>query len=700
MNPSMKTLLSSIFLLLLQNSFAQFPFQKQWDYRFGGTNYDYTTYIKQTTDGGFILGGYSSSPISGDKTQPCWGQLDYWIVKLDAAGIKQWDKRFGGTDVDVLSSVEQTSDGGYILGGYSASQANGDKTQTSRGNNDYWIVKTDSLGNKIWDKRYGGASDELLAVAFQTSDGGYILGGYSGSGIGGDKTTINRGYHDYWLVRTDSIGTVLWDKDYGGTDYDFLYNMIMTSDGGFLLGGSSSSPAGPDKTQNIWGANDAWIVKTDSLGNKQWDADYGGVDYDQLNSLCQTSDGGYFLGCYSASGISGNKTQNTWGVGDVWLIRIDNAGNILWDKDYGGTDIEDGIGSVFENSDGGFYVACNSFSPISGNKSENNLGIAQAWIFKTDSLGNFLWDKTIFTDPEQKIYPLMIQTAEGCYAIAEATYGDIAGYKTQPNWDASLSSTDFWIIRYCDTTTATIASFVAPNTVCPGTCIDFTNTSVNSISYEWFFPGSNTPSSTDINPQGICYPNPGNYDVTLIATGATGISTVTQVNYITVYPVPPPQGIMQSGDTLFANPGAVTYQWYFNGNAIPGGTDYYYVATESGNYNIIATDVHGCEVEAAVFDVVAGNSQLAVGSWQLAIFPNPAETVIHIQLNTKDRGRYQVELYNSSGARILSERLNNDGNQIHELALNSSELSPGLYMVIISGPEKIFRQKIQIVHAN
>jgi len=688
----MKTSLIFFLVLLLHDSFAQFPLQKQWDYRFGGTDYDFLNYFTQTRDGGFILGGYSGSGVSGDKTQPGWGQLDYWIVKLDAAGIKEWDKRFGGTEQDVLSSVEQTSDGGYIIGGYSASQATGDKTQMSRGLDDYWIVKTDSLGNKIWDKRYGGANDELLTMVLQTSDGGYIIAGYSGSGIGGDKTTINKGLHDYWIVRTDSIGTVLWDKDFGGTDYDFLTNLLIANDGGFLLGGASSSPAGPDKSQNIWGANDVWIVKTDSLGNKQWDADYGGFDYDQVNSFSKTNDGGYILGCYSASGISGNKTQDTWGTGDVWLIKIDSAGNIQWDKDFGGTDIEDGIGSVFQNSDGGFYITCNSFSGISGNKTEVNLGLAQAWILKTDSAGNLLWDKTIFTDPDQKVYPMMIQTADSCYAIAEATYGNIAGDKTQPNWDTTLSSTDFWIIRYCDTTGAAMAAFTAPDSICPGTCVDFTNTSIYATTYLWLFPGASTPTSTDANPSGICYPTPGSYNVTLVATGPSGTDTL--VSQITVYPLPPPQGILQSGDTLFSNQGAVTYQWYFNGNIIPGATDYYYIAPSSGNYNMIATDIHGCEVEAAINDVIAESSQIAANSSQLTVFPTPADEVINIQYPVQGgqlSGTVAISVYNIYGEKVKAVCCHQASNG--ELSVGCRHFPAGIYSLELIAGEKIYHIK-------
>src|SRR5436190_2379312 len=150
-----------------------------------------------------------------------------------------------------------------------------------------------------------------------------------------------------------------------------------------------------------------------------------------------------------------------------------------------------------------------------------------------------------------------------------------------------------------------IALFNAPNHTCPGTCIDFNNTSVNATSYIWTFTGANPSVSTDLNPSGICYNTPGNYAVQLIASNSITSDTLTLTNYITVYPYPPPQGILQSGDTLFANQGAVSYQWFENGVIIPGATNYYYVALESGNYNVVATDDNDCEVEAVIFDVIA-----------------------------------------------------------------------------------------------
>ena len=158
---------------------------KQWDARFGGNGHDRLYSMQQTSDGGYILGGYSYSGISGDKTQVLQGGNDYWIVKVNTNGVKEWDANFGGSGFDLLYSLQQTSDGGYILGGYSNSGISGDKTQVSQGDNDYWIVKVNSSGVKEWDARFGGGSYDQLTSIQQTNDGGYILGGYSNSGISG-----------------------------------------------------------------------------------------------------------------------------------------------------------------------------------------------------------------------------------------------------------------------------------------------------------------------------------------------------------------------------------------------------------------------------------------------------------------------------------------------------------------------------------
>jgi PKD repeat protein len=255
-----------------------------------------------------------------------------------------------------------------------------------------------------------------------------------------------------------------------------------------------------------------------------------------------------------------------------------------------------------------------------------------------------------------------------------------------------VARNDLWKFTI-DTTCAVCSSvlsaaFSAPNNICPGTCISFSNLSQNGTSFNWTFPGAIPSISTDVNPSNICYANPGNYDVTLIAINSTGTDTLTLSNYITVYPQPLPQGILQSGDTLFANAGAVSYQWFYNGNTIPGATNYFYIAQASGDYNVVATDENGCEVEAVINNVVAGSSQLAISSWQLAIFPNPVVDKFTIQKSEVTSGTaIEVWVYSVLGEKILLEV------DLETMTVNCRPLKPGIYFLELSTDKKSYRSK-------
>jgi len=229
------------------------------------------------------------------------------------------------------------------------------------------------------------------------------------------------------------------------------------------------------------------------------------------------------------------------------------------------------------------------------------------------------------------------------------------------------------------------ALFTAPNNLCPGTCTNFTNLSSGASSFQWSFPGGNPSVSTDISPSGICYTTPGSYNVTLIASNGITTDTLTMINFINVYQFPSQQGIMQNGDTLFSNQGATTYQWYFNGNIISGATDYFYVATASGNYNVVATDDNGCEVEAVLNNVIANITPLSFGERSgVRLFPNPVSETIDVRgldVNSVD----EIEIYNVVGEKVFSA-VN------CKLPINC-KLSPGMYYLEIISNEKTYRAK-------
>jgi hypothetical protein len=384
---------------------------KQWDKTFGGSQEDKLFSLQQTSDGGYILGGWSDSPSSGDKTQASQGSYDYWVLKLDANGTKQWDKTFGGSSLDILFSIQQTSDGGYALGGYSRSGLSGDKTQASQGGpHDYWLVKLDAAGTKQWDKTFGGSQDDILGRMQQTSDGGYILGGWSNSPSSGDKTQASRGGYDYWVLKLDASGTKQWDRTFGGSAYEESYALQQTSDGGYLLGGSSTSGISGDKTQASQGMEDYWLVKLDANGTKQWDRTLGGNYTDMPSTVQQTSDGGYMVGGLSRSDLSGDKTQaNQGGQGfrDYWVVKLDASGTKLWDLTFGGNDNEY-LNSVQQTSEGGYLLGGYSYSGLSGDKTQASQGGYDYWLVKLSAMP--LATTSATTRPTLSAYPNPLRT--------------------------------------------------------------------------------------------------------------------------------------------------------------------------------------------------------------------------------------------------------------------------------------------------
>jgi hypothetical protein len=348
---------------------------------FGGNSGDYLSAVYQTTDGGYILGGYSSSGISGNKTEASQGTYDYWVLKLSAAGAIEWQNAIGGANADYLQSIQQTTDGGYILGGYSYSGISGDKTEASQGGTDYWVVKLSATGTIQWQNTIGGSSGDMLKSIQQTTDGGYILGGYSSSGISGDKTEANQGLSDYWVVKLATNGVIQWQNTIGGSDDDYLLSLQQTTDGGYILGGYSKSVVSGDKTDIGKGGNDYWVVKLAANGNIQQQKTIGGYNDDILISVQQTIDGGYILGGYSSSGISGDKTEASQGFTDYWVVKLSATATIEWQNTIGGSSSE-GLQSIQQTTDGGYILGGYSVSGISGDKTEICQGYADYWVVK------------------------------------------------------------------------------------------------------------------------------------------------------------------------------------------------------------------------------------------------------------------------------------------------------------------------------
>ncbi len=338
----------------------------QWSKTFDGVSGS----IQQTIDGGYIVCGNTEYYL-GDG-------LSGWLIKTDAEGNKLWEKSLGGVEDCSSWSVQQTIDGGYIVCG-TATSVSPEKTKVS-------LIKTDAEGDKLWDRTFSDEREGFGISVQQTTDGGYILLGTTGS-YGNSA--------DIWAIKTDADGNNLWDKTFGGAEVDMGSSVQQTTDGGYIICGT--------KKFYEAGYNGIWLIKTDANGNKTWDVTFGGGENDYGSSVRQTTDGGYIV---CGSKYSSARIVNP----NIWLIKVDADGNQIWDKTFGGKVWAEGS-SVMQTQNGGYI--------ISGISNYRNI-----WLINVDADGNTLWDKKLGVKGEAWGF-LVQQTRDGGYIVC----GTIEPYK-------------------------------------------------------------------------------------------------------------------------------------------------------------------------------------------------------------------------------------------------------------------------------
>ncbi|MBI3502204.1 MAG: T9SS type A sorting domain-containing protein [Bacteroidetes bacterium] len=367
------------FYIIYSALHAQVMFQKT----FGGTNTDWAYSVEQTSDRGFIMVGFTGSFGAGFD--------DAYLLKTDSLGVLQWEKTYGGTEDDYGFSVQQTNDGGFIVAGWTHS--------FGMGYSDIYLVKASSGGSLQWSKTFGGTSLDYATSVQQTSDGGYIIVGLTES--------FGSGLTDIYLLKTDSNGSLKWTAVFGGTNDDEGRAILQTNDGGFIItGGTKSFGAGDE---------DIYLLKTDSAGILQWTKTIGGTGGEEGYSLQQTNDGGYI--------ITGNTNSFGSGNDDIYLIKTASDGTLQWSKTFDGS--KDDIGfSVQKTNDAGFIITGLT----------NGFGSQNTYLLKTDSNGTFLWAK-VFIPPYTANYGQMLQqTSDGGFIIV----GGVGGQYT----DVYLIKTD------------------------------------------------------------------------------------------------------------------------------------------------------------------------------------------------------------------------------------------------------------------
>lgn len=421
---------------------------KKGDKTFGGKGHDKLKEVIQTKDG-FLLAGNSPSDANekGEKSENSKGSDDYWVVKLNSDGSKAWDRTLGGDGNDFLSSVIQTSDGGYLLAGHSnSSDESEDKSESSVGY-DYWVIKLNSRGIREWDKTFNRLSNDLLKSFLLETTDGFIVAGtptaiwevQEGNGFGTVKEHL-----DYWVAKVSKDnGTELWSKTYGGLGTDELASILPAKDG-FLLAGTSDSFAEERKTEGTRGRKDYWVVKIDGNGKKEWDKSFGGENNDILKEVVRIEDG-YILAGTSSSNPdeSGGKSEANHGEGDYWVVKVSPEGGKQWDRTFGGS-AADTLRTIIPTTDG-FLLAgsSSSTSNLQGGKSENGRGNIDYWVVEINKSGKKLWDKTLGGNDIDFLRPVL-QTKDGGYLLAgHSASSNVSGDKSDPNRGIH----DLWVVK-------------------------------------------------------------------------------------------------------------------------------------------------------------------------------------------------------------------------------------------------------------
>jgi len=430
----------------------------QWQKAFGGNGYDDGYSIQQTSDGGYIIAARTSSTdLFGYH-----GGHDVWILKLDNNGSVQWKKVFGGTINEGPRSILQTPDGGYLFVGYTSSN-NFDVSGNHGGDFDGWVVKLSSNGVIQWQKTLGGSGRDEIWSAQLTTDHGYILAGRSSSTDG--DATANNGKIDYWIVKLSQIGEIEWQKVFGGSEDDLAYAIKQTSDGGYIVAGETASANG-DVT-GLRGNVDFWVVKISSNGALEWQKTLGGNNADIPSDIIQASDGGYVVVGYVGSATGDITVYH--GLFDWWIVKLDSSGNLQWQKTVGGSE-PDYARAIVPAIGGGFIVAGGTQS-ADWDAAENDGG-AEFWLAKISEEGTLVWQKTYGGS-----------MAEHCYNIANTTDNGfiLTGYTWSNDGDAAGTvlngKAELWVLKLS--------------------------------------PEPSTPTNTPLTTQITLYPNPAHNAITL-----------------------------------------------------------------------------------------------------------------------------------------------------------------------------------------
>jgi hypothetical protein len=590
MEADMKSFIWLFILAATAVAMAQPP-DTLWTRTFGGSGSDLGRSVQQTSDGGYIITSSTNSYGVGPS--------DVWLIKTNSDGDSLWTRTFGGSSYEGGHSVQQTVDGGYIIAGYTQSYG--------VGGYDVWLIKTNSDGDSLWTRTFGGSNYDGSHKIQQTADGGYIITGYTRS--------YGAGSIDVYLVKTNSNGDSLWTRTFGGSSDDYGYSVQKTNDGGYIITGYTESYG--------TGGYDVWLIKTDSNGDTLWTRTFGGSQWEKGFSVQQTDDGGYIITGYTSSYGAGSY--------DVWLIKTNSNGDSLWTRTFGGNDYDTGS-SVQQTNDEGYIIA--------GYTQSYGAGLTDVWIIKTDSNGDSLWTCVVggsFYDYGNGVQ----QTSDGGYIITGSTNSYGAG------------EDDVWLIRLAGTNP--ILS-VSPDT----------------LTYSAVEGGAN--------------PDDQSFQIENIGTSTFDYSLSEDISWLTAAPmsggpIPPTDTVTVSVDISGLSAGD------YAGDIIvtaPG-------AQESPD--TVHVSLH---IEASGLQPLQGNeipTQFAL----LPAFPNPFNPITRLTFEIPRAGKVTLNIYNVQGKKVSELYSGWCSAGIYRATFNGADLPSGIYFCRMTAGDFVQTRKMLLV---
>ena len=384
---------------------------------FGGSKNDAAKSVVKTQDGGYAIAGYSQSN-NADITDKTDDSFDFWVMKFTENSTLSWSKTFGGSVNDRANDIIQTSDGGFAVLGFSESKDI--DVSNNEGFQDFWIAKLAQNGALTWQKSFGFSGLDYGTSLVQTTDNGYLLTGVldvsASGGLGNAKTSQKHAGGDIWVIKISADGILEWSRYFGGTFTDTAYGVEKTPDGGFIIVGSSDSD--DVDIANNKGAYDFWVLKIAATGTLLWEKSFGGSEIDEARGIVATNDGNFLIVGDTRSANQDITFNN--GAADVWLLKITSEGEIIWQKTIGATSF-DVARSISKTNDNAYIISGSSRSSDNG---FTNQGQNDALIIKVDNNGNIVWQKTIGGSEIDILYDAVEINNTAIIAVGETNSAD------------------------------------------------------------------------------------------------------------------------------------------------------------------------------------------------------------------------------------------------------------------------------------